>query len=116
MTGTHAITISPFISITNVTINGPTPININTPTVFTATVSPVSATQPITYVWEATDLPPITHTGGTIDLPTFTWSAPGTKTLTVTASNRYAFAVSEILVDVKQTYRLYLPIVLKNAP
>ena len=54
---------------------------------FTATISPIDATTPITYVWEVTDWPPVTHTGETVDNVAFTWVETGTKTITVTASN-----------------------------
>jgi len=54
---------------------------------FTAIVSPVTATYPITYAWQATGQPPVTHTGGLSDSVTFTWSTTGTQAITVTATN-----------------------------
>jgi hypothetical protein len=64
---------------------------INVSYTFTATVSPIGTTQPITYVWQATGLPTQTHTGrGGSDTATFTWpsGATGLKTITVSASNK----------------------------
>jgi hypothetical protein len=64
---------------------------INVSYTFTATVSPITATTPITYVWQATGLPTQTHTGrGGSDTATFTWpsGATGLKTITVSASNK----------------------------
>ncbi|CAG0935028.1 hypothetical protein TFLX_03852 [Thermoflexales bacterium] len=72
-------------------VNGPALGVINTSYTFTATVSPVSATTPITYVWQATGLAPQTHTGrGINDTVTFTWpaGATGMKTISVSATNR----------------------------
>jgi hypothetical protein len=71
----------------SVTINGPTYGYLNTDYTFAATVSPITATTPITYVWQATGQSPITHTGGLSDAVTFNWAFFGTQTITVTASN-----------------------------
>ena len=54
---------------------------------FTATLTPITATQPITYVWQATDQIPIAQTNGISNTAVFTWTTPGVKTLTVTATN-----------------------------
>lgn len=54
---------------------------------FLASVVPIDATQPITYVWRVTDHDPITHTGGIDDSAVFTWSRSGTMTVEVTATN-----------------------------
>ena len=83
----HVITlgISP---VTSVTISAPITSVAYVRTPLTATVSPVTATQPITYIWEATDRPaPVVHEGGSSDRITFTWRITGTKFVTVTAIN-----------------------------
>jgi hypothetical protein len=46
----------------SVTLSGPTTGRIGTAYTFTTTVSPISATMPITYVWQATGQPPVTRT------------------------------------------------------
>jgi ELWxxDGT repeat protein len=53
----------------------------------TAAIRPITDTLPITYVWQADQQPSVTHTGGLTDSVSFTWSTPGTRTITVTASN-----------------------------
>jgi hypothetical protein len=56
---------------------------------------------PITYQWTATDHEGQTHTTGSAeDQATFQWGAPGTKTVTVTASNAAGQAVSSQTVEV----------------
>jgi len=75
------------VSPTSVTIGGPATGTVNTGYTFTATVSPDTATQPITYTWQATGQSPVVHTGGLTDTVTFTWSATGTQVITVTAAN-----------------------------
>lgn len=78
---------NPMISTVNLT--GPTAGLMNTTYVFTATVSPITATLPITYTWQATGQTPVTHTRSVayIDAVSLTWSTVGVKTITVTASN-----------------------------
>lgn len=71
-----------------VIINGPTTGSTNTSHTFTATVGPITATQPITYVWRATDLGTVTHAGEDLDdTAAFAWTMPGSKAITVTAAN-----------------------------
>ena len=74
--------------VTRVAISGPATGTVQIGYTFIATVSPNIATLPITYVWQATNQSPATHTGGGLsDALSFTWNAPGTQTITVTASN-----------------------------
>jgi hypothetical protein len=54
---------------------------------FTATITPVEATRPITYHWQATEQSPLTERGETVGLASFTWDTPGQKLVTVTVSN-----------------------------
>ena len=60
------------------------------PHAFTATVGPITTTQPITYFWQATGQTPVTRTDqGLTDTLAFTWSAAaiGPQLITVTAEN-----------------------------
>jgi len=57
---------------------------------FTATVNPITTTQPITYLWQATGQALVTHANrGLSDTLAFTWSAAqvGPQLITVTAEN-----------------------------
>jgi hypothetical protein len=54
---------------------------------FTATVSPITTTLPITYVWQVSDHPTVTSTHGLSDTQDIAWNTPGTKQVLVTAFN-----------------------------
>ncbi len=54
---------------------------------FTAAVSPITTTLPLTYVWQASGQPPVTQTGGLSDTVAIAWDTPGAQTITVTAEN-----------------------------
>ncbi|MDY7076588.1 MAG: C25 family cysteine peptidase [Chloroflexota bacterium] len=71
----------------SVTISGPTAGIVQVSQSFTVTVSPITATLPITYVWQATGQSPVTNTGGLSDTINLTWSMTGTRAITVTATN-----------------------------
>ena len=73
---------------TSVTISGDTSGPVNGNQSFIATVSPITATQPVTYVWDATNQTPITHTAkGISDTVSFNWSGTGAQVITVTVNN-----------------------------
>ena len=78
---------APTVPPTEVTIGGPTTGIVNDAYTFTATVSPLTATQPVTYLWQATGQSPVTHVGGLSDTVGFTWSISGTWVITLTAAN-----------------------------
>ncbi len=73
----------PCTSVTGAGVSGPNGGLIDTSYDFTADVTPVDASTPLTYTWQATG-----H-AGTQDTPTatFTWSTAGTKTITLTVEN-----------------------------
>ena len=97
---THTMTI--YVPPSRVTIAGPTTVALNASYTFNATVSPITTTQPITYVWQATDKAPLTHAGGGVnDTVNFNWNTPGTKTITVIATNAGGTATGTHLVTVK---------------
>jgi PKD repeat protein len=70
-----------------VTISGTNTGLVGQVDAFTATIEPISATIPVAYSWQATGEEPIIHTGGLTDTVSFIWEYPGTKAITVTASN-----------------------------
>ncbi|MGB0384154.1 MAG: Ig-like domain-containing protein [Ardenticatenaceae bacterium] len=81
------LTLTVIEPVTTVDISGPTTGSGNANYAFTATVHPITATQPITYVWQATGLSTVTQIGGTSDTVTFNWSSGGQKTVSVTVDN-----------------------------
>jgi thermitase len=70
-----------------VSIDGPTEGLVGTERTFIANVHPITAAQPITYVWQATAQTPITHTGGLSDDFTCTWDVIGPQQVTLTVAN-----------------------------
>jgi PKD repeat protein len=71
----------------SVDLSGPDNGYIQSISTFTATVSPISTTLPIWYMWEATGNHLIIHPGGFVDTVSFVWDTLGTKVITVTANN-----------------------------
>ncbi len=81
---------------------------------FTATVSPLTTTQPITYVWQTTGHAPLTHTGNTSDSVAFSWPQAGMYAVTVTVSNPGdEVSITQNAIVVENLYRTYLPLLLK---
>jgi len=66
-------------------------------TPFIATITPITATQPVIYRWQASGLAPVTSTRGISSAVAFTWYTPGTQVVTVTAQNA-AGAFSDVHV------------------
>lgn len=102
-------------------LSGPPTGTIGISYAFTATVNPVTATTPITYVWQATGQVAQTHTGrGASDTASFTWpaGATGAKTIAVTASNAVGSASQSRNIIIYATpihydHWVYLPLVKK---
>ncbi len=77
---------------------------------YTATVSPAFTAVPLTYTWEATGQPVVTHTVPTrTDSNTYTWTELGEQTITVTVRNGLGDAQGTYGVFIEK--RLYSPIV-----
>ena len=82
---------------------------------FIATVSPATATQPITFVWQATGQSPVTHTGYVNDdTITCTWIVTGTHGITVTAINAASAVAGIHEIRIDPARRLYLPLVMRR--
>jgi acid phosphatase len=89
------------LPVTGLTLTGDPVARVNAATAFTATVSPLSATLPFTYVWQAAEQAPVTHTNGALtDTVQFTWTTTGTKPVTVTAINAAGAFSTAIVVTV----------------
>lgn len=102
----------------NVTAGGPTQGDLNKSYTFTAAISPSIASFPITYTWEATDKTPVVHANiyQTTDSTAFTWTSPGTKTITITAAIAGAVTrdVHEVMIEgVVLDKHVFLPLVLR---
>ncbi|MCP4539363.1 MAG: hypothetical protein GY832_19680 [Chloroflexi bacterium] len=84
MTGTHTIMVTDgsIISVTGVTIAGPTEGDVDTAYTFTATVQPGDAAEPVAYTWS-----PEPDSGQGTVYATYTWGVAGAQQITVTATN-----------------------------
>ncbi|HTP07927.1 MAG TPA: plastocyanin/azurin family copper-binding protein [Anaerolineae bacterium] len=98
-----------------VSIDGPIEGAIDTAYTFTATVSPITATLPITYSWQADGQSPITHIGGDLsDTVVFTWTlgTTGTQLITATATNEGGTAIGTHYI-IFNAVRVYLPLIMR---
>ena len=99
---------------TTVLIDGPFEGVVDTPYTFMASVNPLTATQPITYLWQATGQSDVIHLNGLSDTIVLTWTAgtTGTQWITATASNDSGAALDThfILFGAR---KVYLPVVMR---
>jgi hypothetical protein len=74
---------------TGLTITGPITGTVDISETFTATVTPISATLPISYFWAASGQAPVTHPDwpSTSNSVSFTWTVTGTQAISLTARN-----------------------------
>ncbi|MDY7078105.1 MAG: hypothetical protein SXV54_14415, partial [Chloroflexota bacterium] len=98
------------VGITDATITGPTTGYTNTLYAFTAAIIPSNASTPITYTWTPA---PDEGSGAIVS---YTWASTGTKTITLTVENCGGSDTTPhtINIRVKSTYRIYLPLILRN--
>ena len=54
---------------------------------YLASVLPITATLPVTYVWQASGQETLTRTGGLTDTVTYTWQVPGEQVIELLALN-----------------------------
>jgi plastocyanin len=99
---------------TTVTIDGPLSGAVDTAHTFTASVDPITVTQPITYVWQATGQSDVIHHAGLSDTVVFTWTTgiTGTQLITATASNDYGSIAGTHLFIINAN-QIYLPLILR---
>ena len=104
----------------SVSLGGPVTGTAFSSIAFDATVSPGSATTPITYTWQATGQSLVRHTGGgTSDTINFIWNMTGTKAITVTATNALGSATSSRTITISPStivfdHWIYLPTVMRQ--
>jgi uncharacterized protein YjiK len=117
-TRTHTITIK--APATGVTLSGPAAGQANQSYAFTASVSPLSATTPLSYTWQATDQTQLTRSAGLNDTLPFTWATTGPKVITVTVTNGAGTPVQStkqvLIVAPGTSLPLHLPLIIKNNP
>jgi hypothetical protein len=114
--GTHTIVINEAAG-TKVILTGPDSGMTSMPYTFTATISPTTASVPITYTFEASDgLGPTSGTFAHTD-PIYwrnvSWTTPGEKTVTVTAQNVEGTYIGTHTIEIKSG-TIFLPLVQKN--
>jgi plastocyanin len=101
---------------TEVDVTGPSEGAAVLPQPFTATVNPITATQPITYIWQATGQTTLTRTDkGLSDTLAFTWPAfdVGPQMITVTAANDLGSVNATHAITIVPPSNVYLPLVLR---
>jgi hypothetical protein len=107
----------PALPPTALSLEGPSVGEDGVPYTFTASVTPTTATLPLTYTWRATGHPPITHTLATYtDAVAFSWGITGTYTVSVTAANGGGSAAASRRIAINPEFRAYLPLVLRAYP
>jgi len=97
--------------VAGVTVNGPATTVDGSAAIFTATASPTSATLPIVFHWSATDQDDVEQVHSSVQAGlSYTWTVPGRKIVTVTATNcggtlsaTHALTVEEQLPDLTVT-------------
>jgi hypothetical protein len=115
---THTITISGSVEPpAEVILTGPASGMTSTPYTFTATISPTTASIPISYTFEASDgLGPTSgifnHTNP-INWSNVQWAMPGTKIVTVTARNIDGTYVNTHTIEIASG-TIFLPLVMRN--
>jgi RHS repeat-associated protein len=82
-------------ALSAVTAAGPATTSVGSAATFSATVTPATAAQPVTYTWAATGQSPLIHTGGISDSAVYTWAMAGPQVVTVTAVNGCGVVVSD---------------------
>jgi hypothetical protein len=106
VTDTHIINIG--VPVTGVVISGPATGAVNKAYTFAATISPLTATAPITYAWS-----PEPDSGQGTAVVGFTWGITGDQTITVTVENVSGMASNTHVIAIGDEYHIYLPILLR---
>jgi hypothetical protein len=111
-----AIDISgPQVPVGSLTLTGDSEGDLGIIYRFTASVSPLNATTPITYEWQATGQAPQTNIGGMSDTAQYTWSSAGLKTITVSANNGVNTLTENFEINIAAaTQDIFLPLILDH--
>lgn len=117
-----AYPITPMIvPLASVALSGPTLGTLSSTLYFAAFASPVTATLPVTFVWNATGQTLVTHVVNSLpgsshlgDTSVYSWTAVGTQAITVTATNAGGSVTDTHSIAIVDTIPLYLPLVLHS--
>jgi endonuclease/exonuclease/phosphatase family metal-dependent hydrolase len=89
------------VAPTAVTLTGPNTGEVNTTYTFTATVTPISTTLPITYTWMADNQTTMTQVvTGTMDSVAYAWVTSGVQMITVTAANNAGMVMATHVITI----------------
>jgi hypothetical protein len=99
--------------VTCLTLDGPRVAWLGETLSFTATVTPVTTTVPLTYTWVVEEQSPVTHTNGLVDTASYNWLTPGVYELSVTATGPDGLA-SDTWTVMIIAERLFLPITFRH--
>ena len=103
--------------MTQVDVSGPITGVTGIEYTFTAQAGPSTATAPLSYLWEATEHPPLVSIGGLTDTARFSWSAIGTQAVTVTVANCGPTVTNsqQIAIDARvPDHWIYLPTIVRD--
>ncbi len=90
--------------LSGISLGGPTNGTFGTQYAFVATATPLSATLPITYVWQVAGQTPMTHTVSALqDTAIVAFRSLGAQTVTVTASNDGGWVRWQQLITITTT-------------
>lgn len=102
------------VALAAVSLDGPAAGKYGRPNTFTAAVTPLTATLPITYTWLAEDHPPVVEVNGSAAISrTYAWNSYGHKTVHLTISN----PVSELVLTgtiLIEPYSIYSPLIRRS--
>lgn len=101
-----------FMPPSSLEVSGPGVGGLYGTSTFTATVTPINTSVPLTYVWTVEDKAPITHTNGVMDTVTFTWEKPGLHHIAVSATNLAGSVIGGW--DIEVYVKVFIPLGLRN--
>jgi hypothetical protein len=104
-------TLPVFMPPSNLEISGDEVGSLYGTSTFTATVTPINTTVPLTYEWTVDNQSPIVHTNGMLDILTLTWEKPGLYQLSVSATNAVGIVVGSW--DIEVYVKIFMPIGLR---
>ena len=99
-------------TVTQVDVSGPITGVTGIEYTFTAQAGPSTATAPLSYLWEATEHPPLVSISGFTDTARFSWSGIGTQAVTVTVANCGPTVSDAQPITIKQL--VYLPTIVRE--